>query len=112
MIIKKIPTAVDNVVTYFLIVSFLSASALLSRLDPKSIVPVLNEEEGYHQIGPAEYCRDYFVLSVTIAFATQLEQVCFLSHLVLKKYCATLVFLQSCSSFLLRIFCCLVSCNK
>ncbi|XP_048787295.1 centrosomal protein of 120 kDa isoform X4 [Lagopus muta] len=51
------------------------ASALLSRLDPKSIVPVLNEEEGYHQIGPAEHCRDYFVLSVTIAFATQLEQL-------------------------------------
>ncbi|XP_076218200.1 centrosomal protein of 120 kDa isoform X1 [Aptenodytes patagonicus] len=50
-------------------------SALLSGLDPKSIVPVLNEEEGYHQIGPAEYCRDYFVLSVTIAFATQLEQL-------------------------------------
>ncbi|KAM6110052.1 centrosomal protein of 120 kDa [Phoenicopterus ruber ruber] len=51
------------------------ASALLSGLDPKSIVPVLNEEEGYHQIGPAEYCRDCFVLSVTIAFATQLEQL-------------------------------------
>ncbi|XP_019372360.1 PREDICTED: centrosomal protein of 120 kDa [Gavialis gangeticus] len=49
--------------------------ALLSELDPKTIVPVLNEEEGYHQIGPAEYCRDYFVLSVTIAFATQLEQL-------------------------------------
>ncbi|NXS58217.1 CE120 protein, partial [Brachypteracias leptosomus] len=51
------------------------ASAPLSGLDPKSIVPVLNEDEGYHQIGPAEYCRDYFVLSVTIAFATQLEQL-------------------------------------
>ncbi|KFO99882.1 Centrosomal protein of 120 kDa, partial [Calypte anna] len=51
------------------------ASALLSGLDPKSIVPVLNEEEGYHQIGPVECCRDYFVLSVTIAFATQLEQL-------------------------------------
>ncbi|NWR34883.1 CE120 protein, partial [Tachuris rubrigastra] len=48
---------------------------LFPGLDPKSIVPVLNEEEGYHQIGPAEYCRDYFVLSVTIAFATQLEQL-------------------------------------
>ncbi|KFP56634.1 Centrosomal protein of 120 kDa, partial [Cathartes aura] len=48
---------------------------LLSGLDAKRIVPVLNEEEGYHQIGPAEYCRDYFVLSVTIAFATQLEQL-------------------------------------
>ncbi|NXF52305.1 CE120 protein, partial [Oceanites oceanicus] len=51
------------------------ASALLPGLDPKNILPVLNEEEGYHQIGPAEYCRDYFVLSVTIAFATQLEQL-------------------------------------
>ncbi|XP_074787476.1 centrosomal protein of 120 kDa isoform X3 [Athene noctua] len=51
------------------------APALRSGLDPKSIVPILNEEEGYHQIGPAEYCRDYFVLSVTIAFATQLEQI-------------------------------------
>ncbi|XP_026721350.1 centrosomal protein of 120 kDa isoform X3 [Athene cunicularia] len=51
------------------------APALRSGLDPKSIVPILNEEEGYHQIGPAEYCRDYFVLSVTIAFATQLEQL-------------------------------------
>ncbi|NXP55906.1 CE120 protein, partial [Heliornis fulica] len=49
--------------------------AILSGLDPGSIAPVLNEEEGYHQIGPAEYCREYFVLSVTIAFATQLEQL-------------------------------------
>ncbi|NXH03752.1 CE120 protein, partial [Loxia leucoptera] len=48
---------------------------LFHGLDPNSIVPVLNEEEGYHQIGPAEYCRDHFVLSVTIAFATQLEQL-------------------------------------
>ncbi|KFV13229.1 Centrosomal protein of 120 kDa, partial [Tauraco erythrolophus] len=51
------------------------ASALLSGLDPKSIVPIWNEEEGYHQIGPAEYCRDYFVLSITIVFAAQLEQL-------------------------------------
>ncbi|KAF5913499.1 hypothetical protein HPG69_017117 [Diceros bicornis minor] len=47
----------------------------LSGLDPKDIVAVLNEEEGYHQIGPAEYCTDYFIMSVTIAFATQLEQL-------------------------------------
>ncbi|XP_074062052.1 centrosomal protein of 120 kDa isoform X2 [Macrotis lagotis] len=47
----------------------------LSGIDPKKIVAVLNEEEGYHQIGPAEYCRDFFVMSVTIAFATQLEQL-------------------------------------
>ncbi|XP_037657008.1 centrosomal protein of 120 kDa isoform X1 [Choloepus didactylus] len=49
--------------------------ASLSGLDPKDIVAVLNEEGGYHQIGPAEYCTDSFVMSVTIAFATQLEQL-------------------------------------
>ncbi|XP_077200532.1 centrosomal protein of 120 kDa isoform X2 [Paroedura picta] len=47
----------------------------LPGLDSKNLVAVLNKEEGYHQIGPAEYCRDYFILSVTIAFATQLEQL-------------------------------------
>ncbi|XP_044302498.1 centrosomal protein of 120 kDa isoform X1 [Varanus komodoensis] len=47
----------------------------LPGLDPKNLVAVLNEEEGYHQIGPVEYCRDSFVLSVTVAFATQLEQL-------------------------------------
>ncbi|XP_073658553.1 centrosomal protein of 120 kDa isoform X2 [Tursiops truncatus] len=47
----------------------------LSGLDAKDIVAVLNEEGGYHQIGPAEYCTDFFMMSVTIAFATQLEQL-------------------------------------
>ncbi|XP_027461400.2 centrosomal protein of 120 kDa isoform X4 [Zalophus californianus] len=50
-------------------------AASLSGLDPKDIVAVLNEEGGYHQIGPAEYCTDSFIMSVTIAFATQLEQL-------------------------------------
>ncbi|PNJ80335.1 CEP120 isoform 4, partial [Pongo abelii] len=49
--------------------------AILAGLDPRDIVAVLNEEGGYHQIGPAEYCTDSFILSVTIAFATQLEQL-------------------------------------
>ncbi|XP_069818747.1 centrosomal protein of 120 kDa isoform X2 [Dendropsophus ebraccatus] len=51
------------------------SSKVTGELDPKSLVPILNEAEGYHQIGPVEYCKDYFVLSVTIAFATQLEQL-------------------------------------
>ncbi|XP_073532916.1 centrosomal protein of 120 kDa [Phyllobates terribilis] len=51
------------------------ASKVPGELDPKSLVPILNEAEGYHQIGPVQYCKDYFVLSVTIAFATQLEQL-------------------------------------
>ncbi|EDL09904.1 expressed sequence AU016693, isoform CRA_c, partial [Mus musculus] len=49
--------------------------ASLAGVDPKDIVAVLNEEGGYHQIGPAEHCTDPFILSVTIAFATQLEQL-------------------------------------
>uniref|UniRef100_UPI00398ED638 centrosomal protein of 120 kDa isoform X2 n=1 Tax=Pristiophorus japonicus TaxID=55135 RepID=UPI00398ED638 len=44
-------------------------------LNPKTLTAILNEEESYYQIGPAEYCTDFFVLSVTIAFATQLEQL-------------------------------------
>ncbi|XP_004696637.1 centrosomal protein of 120 kDa isoform X1 [Echinops telfairi] len=47
----------------------------LSGFDPKDLVAVLNEEGGYHQIGSAECCTDSFIMSVTIAFATQLEQL-------------------------------------
>ncbi|XP_051019125.1 centrosomal protein of 120 kDa [Acomys russatus] len=49
--------------------------ASLPGEDLRGIVAVLNEEGGYHQIGPAEHCTDPFILSVTIAFATQLEQL-------------------------------------
>ena len=41
----------------------------------KLLQPVLNEEEGYYQIGPAKQCADQFVLSVTIATAANLAQV-------------------------------------
>lgn len=54
---------------------FLQVPASLSGLDPKDIVAVLNEEGGFHQIGAADRCTDFFIMSVTIAFATQLEQV-------------------------------------
>ncbi|OWK11925.1 CEP120 [Cervus elaphus hippelaphus] len=58
-----------------IVVSILEVPASLSGLDPKDIVAVLNEEGGYHQIGPAGSCTDFFIMSVTIAFATQLEQI-------------------------------------
>lgn len=35
----------------------------------------LIQDQGYHQVGPADHCGDMFVLSVTVAFATKLEQV-------------------------------------
>ncbi|XP_059160002.1 centrosomal protein of 120 kDa-like [Physella acuta] len=41
----------------------------------KSLVPVLNEEDGYYQIGPAKTCTEQFVLSITIAYATNLPQL-------------------------------------
>ncbi|XP_069749507.1 centrosomal protein of 120 kDa isoform X2 [Narcine bancroftii] len=47
----------------------------LLDVNQKTLTAILNEEESYYQIGPAEYCTDFFVLSVTIAFATQLEQL-------------------------------------
>ncbi|KAM4710500.1 centrosomal protein of 120 kDa [Discoglossus pictus] len=52
-----------------------SGKVPLTGLEPKSLVPILNEAEGYHQIGPVDYCKDYFVMSVTVAFATKLEQL-------------------------------------
>ena len=37
--------------------------------------PVLNEEEGYYQIGPPSSCNEFFTLAVTVSFATNLPQV-------------------------------------
>lgn len=42
---------------------------------PGKLEPVLKEDQGYHQIGAADGGGDLFVLSVTVAFATRLEQV-------------------------------------
>ncbi|KAG7481475.1 hypothetical protein MATL_G00067000 [Megalops atlanticus] len=50
-------------------------SPLLSNLVPDKLEAVLKEDEGYHQIGPEYRCTDLFVLSVTVAFATRLEQL-------------------------------------
>ncbi|KAJ8401639.1 hypothetical protein AAFF_G00379560 [Aldrovandia affinis] len=50
-------------------------SPFLSSLVPGQLEAVLKEEEGYHQIGAEDRCTDLFVLSVTVAFATKLEQL-------------------------------------
>ncbi|XP_041362219.1 centrosomal protein of 120 kDa-like [Gigantopelta aegis] len=44
-------------------------------IDPKAFVPVLNDEEGYYQIGSAAKHTEHFVLSVTIAHAANLAQL-------------------------------------
>ncbi|BFY97039.1 hypothetical protein BsWGS_00079 [Bradybaena similaris] len=45
------------------------------QVDLKSLIPVLNEADGYYQIGPVKTCSELFVLSVTIAYASNLPQL-------------------------------------
>ena len=47
----------------------------MSGIDIRSLKPILNEAEGFYQIGPRDKCTEHYVLSVTIAFATNLPQV-------------------------------------
>ncbi|XP_017162041.1 centrosomal protein of 120 kDa [Poecilia reticulata] len=47
-----------------------AGGALPARLEAE-LIP----DQGYHQVGPAGRCGDMFVLSVTVAFATKLEQL-------------------------------------
>lgn len=42
---------------------------------PNLLCPVLNESGGYYQIGPLDVCKDIFILSVTIGYATNLAQL-------------------------------------
>lgn len=46
-----------------------------SDLQPERLEARLVPDQGYHQVGPADRCGDMFVLSVTVAFATKLEQL-------------------------------------
>lgn len=52
-----------------------AGSLIMPKHESMKLEVILNEDEGYHQIGPADLCKDLFVLSVTVAFATRLEQV-------------------------------------
>lgn len=45
------------------------------KIDPKYLKPVLNEIDGYYQIGPSESCNEYFVLSMTVSFAENLPHL-------------------------------------
>ncbi|XP_017288610.1 centrosomal protein of 120 kDa isoform X2 [Kryptolebias marmoratus] len=42
---------------------------------PDGLQAKLVPDQGYHQVGPADVCSDMFVLSVTVAFGTKLEQL-------------------------------------
>uniref|UniRef100_A0A3P9J054 Centrosomal protein 120 n=1 Tax=Oryzias latipes TaxID=8090 RepID=A0A3P9J054_ORYLA len=50
-------------------------SSLVTGLLPDKLEAVLVSDQGYHQVGPPDRCADMFVLSVTLAFASRLEQL-------------------------------------
>uniref|UniRef100_A0A8D3AP07 Centrosomal protein 120 n=1 Tax=Scophthalmus maximus TaxID=52904 RepID=A0A8D3AP07_SCOMX len=50
-------------------------SPAVTELLPDRLQAELVQDQGYHQVGPADHCTDMFVLSVTVAFATKLEQL-------------------------------------
>ncbi|KAM6930484.1 centrosomal protein of 120 kDa [Xenentodon cancila] len=50
-------------------------SPLVSELLPEKLEAILVSDQGYHQVGPPDRCTDIFILSVTVAFASKLEQL-------------------------------------
>ncbi|XP_047448856.1 centrosomal protein of 120 kDa [Mugil cephalus] len=50
-------------------------SPSVADLLPDKLEASLIPDQGYHQVGPPDLCADMFVLSVTVAFATKLEQL-------------------------------------
>uniref|UniRef100_A0A3P8VJN2 Centrosomal protein 120 n=1 Tax=Cynoglossus semilaevis TaxID=244447 RepID=A0A3P8VJN2_CYNSE len=50
-------------------------SPAVTDLLPETLEAVLIPDQGYHQVGPSDLCSDMFILSVTIAFASKLEQL-------------------------------------
>ncbi|XP_034547360.1 centrosomal protein of 120 kDa [Notolabrus celidotus] len=50
-------------------------SPSVAELLPEQLEATLIPDQGHHQVGPADLCTDMFVLSVTVAFATKLEQL-------------------------------------
>ncbi|KAG7490110.1 Centrosomal of 120 kDa [Solea senegalensis] len=50
-------------------------SPAVTELLPEKLEAVLIPDQGHHQVGPADHCSDMFILSVTVAFATRLEQL-------------------------------------
>lgn len=47
----------------------------INTIDPKLLKPVLIGTDGFYQIGPVEAGSDKFILSMTVAFASNLVQV-------------------------------------
>ena len=47
----------------------------MNGVDPALLRPILNDAEGFYQIGATDSCTEQFILSVTIAFASNLPQV-------------------------------------
>ncbi|XP_061585706.1 centrosomal protein of 120 kDa-like [Cololabis saira] len=50
-------------------------SPSVPELLPENLQAVLVSDLGHHQVGPPDRCSDMFLLSVTVAFASKLEQL-------------------------------------
>ena len=46
-----------------------------TEVDVSQLVPELDDVNGVFQLGPPDRCKDVFVLSITVAFATDLADV-------------------------------------
>jgi hypothetical protein len=66
-----------------LVINFIPDLKKPMNVNLKTLVPVLNEQEGFYQLGPLQSCNDFFMLSVTIAYTNNLPQVCCLVAIVL-----------------------------
>lgn len=75
--------------SYQCIFSTVNSDSSTSSIDPRLLKPILNENEGFYQIGPPGSCKDIFVISVTVAFAANLPHVsiyCNSLHLIIKRH--------------------------
>ena len=57
------------------VLSIADARQQMTTIDPKLLKPVLIGTDGFYQIGPVEAGSDRFILSTTVAFASNLVQV-------------------------------------
>lgn len=47
----------------------------VSLIDISQLKPELNDTDGVFQLGPVDRCKDIYVMSVTVAFASNLTSV-------------------------------------
>ena len=76
---------------------FFHSDGDVSMVDVSQLVPELNDADGVFQLGPADRCKDIYILSITIAFASHLTSVSinytYVLYMIHMKY-AFMIFLD------------------